>query len=191
MGLDIEKVLSGEVWRLVSFLFVPNNTSPLWIVLSLYLYYMIGTSLENAWGSFQFNVYYLIGILGSVAAAFITGYGTNAYINLSLFFAFAILYPDHKILFFFVIPVKIKWLALVDAVFYGYLIIISIITNNWVTAAAVVASLINLLIFFTKDLFLKTKHNLAYQKTRRQYKSQQREWEKNRHSQDDNNNRYH
>ena len=104
--------MHGEVWRLFTFVFIPQSTSPLGLVLTLYFYYLIGNTLENTWGDFQFNVYYLCGMLGAILAAALTGYGTSYYINLSLFFAFAMLYPDFQVLLFFIIPIKMKYMAL-------------------------------------------------------------------------------
>ena len=105
-------IMEGQVWRLLTFVFIPQSTSPLGLVLTLYFYYLIGNTLENTWGDFQFNVYYLCGMLGAILAAALTGYGTSYYINLSLFFAFAMLYPDFQVLLFFIIPIKMKYMAL-------------------------------------------------------------------------------
>lgn len=175
LALDISKVLEGQVWRLISFVFVPMNASPIFIVFTLYFYYLIGTNLEQTWSAFQFNVFYLIGILGAIAAAFLTGYGTNSYINLSLFFAFAILFPDVQVMLFFLLPIKIKWLALVNAVFYLY----GLIFSSWSGRAAIIASLVNLIIFFGHDFIVKIRQNLKYRKTRQAYREQQREWKRN------------
>jgi indolepyruvate ferredoxin oxidoreductase alpha subunit len=77
-------VLRGQIWRLVTYVFIPPNASPLWIVFVLYFYYMIGTSLEHEWGSFKFNLYYLIGMAGTTIAAFISGgSATSVYLNLT------------------------------------------------------------------------------------------------------------
>lgn len=84
-SLNWAAVMHGEVWRLFTFVFIPQSTSPLGLVLTLYFYYLIGNTLENTWGDFQFNVYYLCGMLGAILAAALTGYGTSYYINLSLF----------------------------------------------------------------------------------------------------------
>ena len=113
-SLNWAAVMHGEVWRLFTFVFIPQSTSPLGLVLTLYFYYLIGNTLENTWGDFQFNVYYLCGMLGAILAAALTGYGTSYYINLSLFFAFAMLYPDFQVLLFFIIPIRAWIFALFD-----------------------------------------------------------------------------
>ena len=87
--LDMDLVARGEVWRLITFIFMPPASSPLWILFNLYFYCLIGNALENQWGSFKFNLFYLCGMLGAILSALFTGYATNSFLNLSLFFAFA------------------------------------------------------------------------------------------------------
>ena len=120
-------ILRGQIWRLVTFAFVPMYSSPFSLLISLYFYYFIGSTLERQWGTGRFTIYYLCGILLQVIYGFIiyltTGinYGMSAnYINLSMFFAFATLYPDNVVLLFFIIPIKMKWLAVIDALYFAY-----------------------------------------------------------------------
>src|SRR5690606_20929694 len=81
--LEPSLVLKGEIWRLITYIFIPPSTSPIFIIFVLYFYYMIGSNLENEWGSFRFNLYYFLGMLGTTIATFITGGGaTPLYINL-------------------------------------------------------------------------------------------------------------
>lgn len=126
--LDVKKVLHGQVWRLFTFLMEPNviasGSDILFIAIKLYLYWMIGTSLENAWGSFWFNLYifggYLFNILGALLVYLLFGISGGGigmdYIYQTMFFAFAATYPDIQFLLFFIIPVKVKWLAVLDGV---------------------------------------------------------------------------
>ena len=119
-------ILRGQVWRLVTFVFLPQWNNIVWTAIGLYFYYFIGSSLESQWGTARFNVYYLCGVLLSVIYGFVLyALGgspewivTASYINLSLFFAAAVMWPDMRLLLFFIIPVKIKWLAIVDAAFF-------------------------------------------------------------------------
>ena len=148
------QVLKGEVWRLVTYAFIPPTFSPLWFIFTLYFYYMIGTTLEHEWGTFKFNAYYLIGMLGTTAAVFITGgVGTSLYLNLSLFLAFAYIYPNYQMLIFFVLPVKIKYLAWLDAAFLAYTILVADLPGK---AAAIVAVL-NFILFFGGDILRTLK----------------------------------
>ena len=140
---DLDKILQGEVWRIITFVFVPEASNPLLLALSLYFYWLIGNSLQNTWGAFRFDAYYLCGVLGAIIGGCITGIATNTYLNLSLFLAFAILYPDFKVYVFFFLPIKMKWLAIIDAIGLVAILII----GGWVTRIGVLFSLLNLLLF--------------------------------------------
>ena len=170
LSLSRSALFAGQIWRLFTFVFIPQSTSPLGLVLTLYFYYLIGNTLENTWGDFQFNVYYLCGMLGAILAAALTGYGTSYYINLSLFFAFAMLYPDFQVLLFFIIPIKMKYMAL----FSGALCLIDLLMGGWSTRAAVLLSLANFLLFFGGDFFRTVKQEIKYHKTRRTWQNQNR-----------------
>lgn len=127
LALNIGAVLHGEVWRLVTFIIMPpQNTSYFFMIFSLYLYYVLGTNLERVWGAFKFNVYFFMGVIFHIIAAFIIYFIwgiswplTTYYLNMSLFFAFACVYPDMELLLFFILPIKIKWLAIIDGVYFG------------------------------------------------------------------------
>lgn len=122
LSLDVSKILQGQVWRIVTFVIQPPNTSIFWIFISLYFYYFLGTTLERTWGAFKFNVYYFSGIFFTVLAAFIIYFAFDGlvfpmsiyYINMALFLAFAVMYSDMTFLLFFIIPIKAKWLAYFD-----------------------------------------------------------------------------
>jgi membrane associated rhomboid family serine protease len=147
-------VLRGEVWRIITFTFIPPSFSILWIIFTLYFYYLVGNSLEHEWGSFKFNIYYLIGAIGTIAAAFITGYGASAfYLNTSLFLAFAYIYPNFEMRLFFFLPVKVKYLAWLNAVF----IIYTVIADPLPFKAAAIVSVLNFLLFFGKDMVLRVR----------------------------------
>ena len=168
LTLNPSLVMEGEVWRIITFLFIPPSASIIFIIFVLYFYFMIGTSLENRWGTFKFNLYYFLGTLGTIAAAFISGDSVNAvYLNLSLFLAFATLYPDYKILLFLIFPVKVKYLAYFNCIYYGYVLI----TAPLVGKIAVLMALVNYLIFFGSDIFRKISSKTRNLKRRREYKS--------------------
>ncbi len=153
LTLDMSMVLQGEVWRLITFIFIPPSTSPVFLLIVLYFYYIIGYALESEWGSFLFNVYYLIGILGAIVAGTITGFGSNTFINLSLFFAFALLYPEYEIRLFFVFPVRIKYLAFFNLIVYAY----TFITGALYMKASILFSLVNVILFFYPNIIKSIK----------------------------------
>lgn len=163
-----EYVLKGEVWRLITYIFIPEGTNPIFIVFELYFFYMIGASLENEWGSFRFNVYYLLGMIGTTIAAFITGAATAVYINLSLFLAFAYLYPNYEILLFFIIPIKIKYLGWINWLF----IAISVIFLPFHYKLASIASVLNFFVFFGKDIFTRTNTSRRAYYNRKRFKAE-------------------
>ncbi len=166
-SLNRAAIAGGQVWRLITFIVVPPASSVLTLAISLYFYYFIGSSLENIWGTFRFNVYYLLGMLGCIAAGLITGYGTNSYLNLSLFLAFAQLFPEERVLLFFIIPIKIKYLAYIDWALFA----VSLIFGSWSTRAAIIASLVNFFIFFGPDIFdsLRSRRKTPTQRNFRRY----------------------
>ncbi len=172
--LSRELVLSGQVWRLLTFVFIPPEQNVLFIVIVLYMYYMIGGALENEWGSFKFDVFYFIGIVGIWISALITGSGTNTYLNLSLFFAFAILYPNYEFMLFFIIPIKAKWLAAADAVLYA---VSFVLCGSWAVRASILFSLLNIIIFFGPTFVRYIKQQQSYRKTRQNFRRQMHEWD--------------
>ena len=131
LALDAQKILQGQVWRIVTFIIQPpSNTNIIFLIFVLYFYYMIGTVLENIWGAFRFNLYFFTGIIFHVIAAFIIyfAFGINYhmstyYINLALFMAFAMEQPDMEVLLFFVLPIKIKWMGILDGILFVFTII--------------------------------------------------------------------
>lgn len=163
LAFDWNAILHGEIWRLVTFIFMPgyyDQSDVLWLALFLYFYYMIGTSLEREWGTPKFNLYYLSGIvltlLVGVIIALVSGgnayiAGTD-YINLSLFFAFAMLFPETQFLLFFIIPVKVKWLALMDVVFFAFAIFRNLLGMNILGALLPLVALLNFFVFFWTNI---------------------------------------
>lgn len=130
LSLDVSMILKGQVWRLVTFMLQPPSYSLIFIIFVLYFYYMIGTVLENVWGAFKFNVYYFSGVILHILAAFLIyaifgkSYAMSTYyINLALFMAFAVEQGETKVYLFFLIPVKMKWMGIIDGVIFAITII--------------------------------------------------------------------
>jgi hypothetical protein len=135
LSLDVSMVLKGQVWRLVTFILQPPSYSLLFIIFVLYFYYVIGTFLESAWGAFKFNVYYFSGVLLHIIAAFLIyaifgeSFTMSAYyINRALFMAFAVEQAETKVYLFFIIPVKMKWLGIIDGVLFAVTIVCGYLT---------------------------------------------------------------
>jgi hypothetical protein len=114
LELDPERVMRGEVWRVVSL-------SLIWALIGAMFLMWMGRGLDEAWGAFRVNLYVLGGILSLTVGALLFGYvGGGLLLFQTLLFAFAVFYPNEEIMLFFVIPVKIKWLALIGAALLGF-----------------------------------------------------------------------
>lgn len=163
-------IFQGQVWRLLTFAFLPPNSSPIWILFSLYFYCIIGNGLESAWGSFRFNIFYLVGVIATILSGLITGYAVNDYLNMSLFLAFAAIYPDHQVLMFFFLPIKIKWLALLDIVYF----LGAFLFGTWSSRVAILFAVLNILLFFGGDFLRNIKQQAGYFKTRYNYRKNNR-----------------
>ena len=193
LTFNLNALLHGEVWRLVTFVFVPAYSSPFALLISLYFYYWIGSTLERQWGTAKFNLYYISGalltVLGVVLASLITGnpYLTAAgtgYVNLSMFFAFAFLFPDTTVLLFFILPVKMKWLAYLDGALFAFDIIKAIGAHNWAGVVLPIVALLNFAVFIWPEVhYLAARTKRQYSPKTVQYKQavKQQETEKGYH----------
>lgn len=175
-----ELILHGQIWRIFTFIFTPVNaggntlfTKTLFFALSTFFYYWIGTSLERHWGTTRFNVFYGTGVLLNLILGIVTyavypythemlgGYyfatATMSYVNMSMFLSFATLYPDTRVFIYGIIPVKVKWLALLDVLFFVFEIAFSIAALNWFGAAMPIVALLNYVIFFYDDITSSAK----------------------------------
>ena len=155
-------ILQGQIWRLVSFIFVPpTGYGAIGLALFLYMYYMIGNMLEREWGTTKFTLYYGIGVAANIVVGLVLTliYGPNhpyavvdiTYLNMSLFLAFAALYPALRFLLFFIIPVKAKWLAWIDLAFFALSILSSLLRFYWVGVIVPIVALLNFLLFFSSS----------------------------------------
>ncbi len=162
LRLEPQMILQGQIWRLFTWILIPPSSFGIFTFVMLFFYYSLGTTLETTWGKFRYNAYILSGFLLTIVGAFIvyfiyilqgyssvTGIGyvfSTYYVNLSIFLAFAANYPDMQVMLYFVIPVKIKWMALLDIAILAFDIVRS--GFQWELIVVIVASLANFLIFF-------------------------------------------
>lgn len=161
-------IMHGDIWRIITFMFIPVNASSIWIVFILLLYYSIGMTLEREWGTFKFNVYYFTGILGTVVLSFIFGIGASStFVNLSLFLAFARLYPNYEFLLFFILPVKVKYLAWLE---WGILLF-TVVTGYTGQKIIALVSVLNYFLFFGKEIVANTKKQSKSHVRKKQFNS--------------------
>lgn len=153
--LEPALILKGQVWRLLSWVIIPPNDNIIFIIFMMLLYYSLGNTLESYWGAFRYNVYFFSGILFTVIGAFIvngliggiTGFGSlysTYYINMSIFLACASIMPDYQLLLYGIIPIKMKWLAILDVV----LLAVDAVQGGLIIRIVIIASLLNFIIFF-------------------------------------------
>ena len=169
-------IMRGEIWRLVTWVFIPINagfalSDMLFTLIALYFYYFIGSALEREWGKGKFTIYYLFGMALHVVFGFIVWFILNAtygtvggvmyygylflipmYLNLSMFFAFAALFPDFTIRLMLIIPIKMKWAALINAGFFLLNIIAYMASGNFILAVLPLVALLNFALICGSDL---------------------------------------
>lgn len=189
LTLNPYRILHGEVWRLITWLLIPPESLNIFTIIMLFFYYSLGTTLERTWGSFRYNLYIFSGILMTIIGAFvlyfiyagvvINGsvagnvldvfyqslfiYFSTYYINLSIFLAFAAIYPDMQVMLYFVIPIKIKWLAYLDIA----LLLWEMVSSNWAGRVVIIVSLLNFIVFFlsTRNYQRMTPREIHRRKT--------------------------
>ncbi len=194
--LDPFLVLKGQVWRLVTWILIPPDSSNVFFVLiTLYLYYSLGGLLERIWGTYKYNVYLFSGLLFTILGAFVLcGYSvlmgaqptmytglyllnngsavyfgqfSTYYINMSIFLACAASIPDVQVLLMFIFPIKVKWLGIV----YGIILLVNCIQGGIATWIVVIFSLLNFLVFFLRS---KGKMHLSVGQIKRQQEFHQK-----------------
>jgi membrane associated rhomboid family serine protease len=163
--LDPVAVRQGQFWRIATFLFVPPMMGIFWEAMWLLLLYQIAQSLENEWGDFRFCLYYAIGALATIGAALwiVKDTLSSVPLNTTLFLAFATLYPDFELLLFFVLPVKVKYLAWLTWLGLAW----GILTGSALTRVAIAAPLSNYVLFFGPDHWQSLKLKLEVYRNRR------------------------
>jgi membrane associated rhomboid family serine protease len=166
LELDPARIRHGELWRLVTYIFLPQTSSFLWIIFALWFLWWIGEGLEHAWGPFRLTLYFFVGMMGTTIAAFFFGSdSSNRMLLASLFFAFARFYPDQVIYLFFILPVKIKWVAWVSAAF----LLFGFVVGSNAYRMALVAALANYLIFFGPEIIYEARHRGEVSARRKRY----------------------
>lgn len=174
LSLNPSKIVTGQVWRLFTFMIWPPYNNLLSNVLMIFLYYSIGMTLERVWGAFRFNVYFFMGVLGLILASFVGWFVfhkqlfiTTSDLNMSLFFAYAVTFPDLQFYLYFVLPIKAKWLG----VFYGVISVFEFVNGDISTRCTILLSFANFIIYFmlTRNL---NRINPKEIKRKRDFKNQ-------------------
>lgn len=180
LTLNPYAICHGQIWRLVTWVLVPPDTSNIFFILiAMLFYYSIGTSLERTWGTYQYNAYIFLGIgittigafvvmivsyiLAGMAGVSLTGesaavyfaaisrYFSTYYVNMSIFLAYAMTFPDAVVLLYFIIPIKVKWMGVIYGVLLAWDFISTAMHGGWYVCVAMAASLANFLIFWFRS----------------------------------------
>lgn len=189
-------IFRGQIWRIFTWVLTMPETLDVFTIIMLFLYYSLGQSLEKTWGTYRYNVYLFSGFIYTAVGALIlyvvlcavyggtiptAWIGSNIgacvstyYINMSIFLAFAVTYPDMELLLYFIIPIKVKWFGLL----YGAFIVVDIFEafrtarligfymNAIIVTVLIVLSLLNFIIYF----FSRNRFNPKQVNRRQQYR---------------------
>jgi membrane associated rhomboid family serine protease len=178
LELNRAAILHGEIWRLVTYIFIPATDSPIWIIFVLLFLWFIGEGLERAWGAFRLNLFYLLGMVGTTIAAFFFGSNfSNLMLNASLFFAFANFYPEEIIYIFFILPVKVKWLGWISAA----LLLFRFAGGPNSYRVALIAAFANYFIFFGPEIVRAARNRQEVAHRRRRFAERGRQEEEALH----------
>ncbi len=144
-----DAILQGQVWRLITYPLTFTAGNIMLTAISLLCYYSLARAMENLWGTFRFNLFYFTGVvLMDVYCMIFRGMADVTYLNMSLFLAYATMYPNAQFLFLFIIPVKAWIFALIDLVLVLYSLLVYPFPYNLFPVVA----LANYFLFFGKDV---------------------------------------
>lgn len=131
-----EDILHGQVWRLVTWIFMPTHTPDIFGIISLLLVVLWGNYLEMMIGTFRMNVYLWMGVIISdtgglliyIISHLTLGTGIPVYLDTyyllsTLVLAMAICMPESELRIWFVLPLKMKWFLVFELVYMGCLVI--------------------------------------------------------------------
>ena len=167
LSFSSDAILQGQIWRIITFVFVPATSRNIFLfAITLYFYYFIGNALEREWGSNKFTIFYFFGILLNLLVGFLVGTASMYYVNMSMFFAFAFLFPNTTVLLFFILPVKMKWLAYLDGALFAFDIIKAIGAHNWAGVVLPIVALLNFAVFIWPEVHY-LKERAKYQNSRK------------------------
>lgn len=171
LALNPYLILHGQIWRLFTFMIAPPSANLIFLILVLLCYYNLCQELEYYWGDFKFNLYILVGVLGTIIASFILYFVTGSpyiymdtfYINLSIFLAYTTSFPDTMFYLYGIIPVKAKWLGIIDGVYLAY----SFLSGGAASKVSIVAAMLNFLLFFlgTRNYYKYSPKQVKRRKT--------------------------
>ncbi len=193
INLNPELVMKGQIWRLLTWVLMPPGGASVLVIITLMFYYHVGRTLENAWGDFRYTLYILSGIiftdigvvgtylvmklmgLGEYASLYATYSDTSTYyLCMSMFLAYAFMFPDMQVLLYFIIPIRVKWLGYLDIAYLIYAVLMYGSMGYYPGVVTVIMSVLNFIVFY----FLskgKSRVSAAHRKRKKTYKKEVRQ----------------
>ena len=195
IALNPEKIMQGQIYRLITWVVMPPESISVFIVIMLFFYYSIGRSLEQTWGDFRYTIYIISGILftdiGMLVTYFIMkamgqadllniyysygAYGASTYyLCMSMFLAYAFMFPDRQVLLYFIIPIKVKWMGYLDIAYLLVTVIQYGLIGYYTGMITVVMSVFNFVVFY---FVLKGKSRMSkeHRKRNKRYRQEVRQ----------------
>jgi len=166
LTLERSAVLSGQVWRLVTFIFLPINTNPLWVLISALFLVFINNAIEGEWGAFKLNAFVFFGMFCvAFGVMFLGGWPTGIYLFSTFILAAAVLHPEHEILLMLIIPVKLKWVG----IFTFATMVLAFLGSAGPIQVTIFLSFLNFLVFFGPEAWRNYKHRGEVSKRRQRF----------------------
>lgn len=150
-----DRVLEGEWLRLITYFFVPPSGGIFWNFLAWMMLYFVGSALEGHWGTVRLNLYMFLGWFLTTLVAFIfpVPFVVSYYVILSTFLAFAFIAPELEMMVFFILPVKVKWLALAQWLWYG----LDFARGPLAVRLSILTAVITFLVFFGREIIQRVR----------------------------------
>ncbi|MGD8441693.1 MAG: rhomboid family intramembrane serine protease [Holophagae bacterium] len=167
-GLSALMLVPGQVavrpWTLVTYQFV-HGASMFWFFISMLVLWIMAKPLEESWGSPRFLVFWLIATFGAsltAAGLKLPLYGDSG-VGTSILLTFATLWPDVEFRLFFIIPVKVKYLAIVAVAW----LVFSSLQLGLLAGIANVAGMSSGYLFFLATRRMPTRRKIAFELRKR------------------------
>jgi len=157
-------LVTARPWTLVTYQFV-HGASLFWFFISMLVLWIMARPLEESWGSPRFLAFWLIATFGASLTAAALGRPLVGDIGFStcLLFTFATLFPEVEFRLMFIIPVKVKYLAVVAAAF----LVFTSLSFGIVAGIANIAGTSAGYLFFLAIRRLPTRRKLAFELNKR------------------------
>lgn len=191
IAMDPSKIMKGQIYRLITWVLIPPGRVSILVIIALMFYFSIGRALENVWGDFRYTLYIISGIfftdlgmmvvylvlkmLGAeqlISIQYVSGCSTF-YLCMSMFLAYAFIFPDVQVLLYFIIPVKVKWLGYLDIAYLIFEVLLYGLARYYPGMVTIIMSVFNFIIFYFLSRS-KKKMTAAHRKKRIKYKQQVR-----------------